>query len=235
MMFDWQPVILSLKISTVSLAFVFVMGLAAAYLLVRREFPGKDAVETLLTLPLVLPPVATGFILLYIFGRQGPVGKLLENLFHTRIVFTPVAAVLAAMVVSFPLMLQSAKGALKSVDPHLEDMARTLGSGELKVFLTVTLPLAWPGLLSGTVLSFSRAMGEFGATAMVAGNIPGKTQTIPVAVFFAAESNNLAVAGQYVLIISAITFALTFWANRWARKKIFASAKGGENRAERRD
>lgn len=227
-MFDWQPVILSLKISTISLLIVFALGLAAAFLIARNHFPGKDVLETFLMLPLVLPPVATGFALLYLLGRQGPVGRFLEYAFHMQIIFTPVAAMLAATVVAFPLMYQSAKAALQSVDLRLEEAARTLGSGEIKVFFTVTLPLAWPGLLSGIVLSFSRAMGEFGATAMVAGNIPGQTQTIPVAVFFASESNQLGTAGIYVLIISGLTFALTFWVNRYARRKARANRRGGE-------
>ena len=167
-----------------------VLGLAAAYLMTRRIFPGKDMLEAIITLPLVMPPVVTGFILLMLIGRQGPIGKILESVFHTQIVFTPLAAILAAAVVSFPLMYQSSKAAFQSIDQRLEDAARTLNASELKVFFTITLPLAWHGLTAGLVLSFARAMGEFGATAMVAGNIPGKTQTIPVAIYFASEGND---------------------------------------------
>lgn len=219
-MFDWQPVFLSLKVASIALVFVSVLGTMLAYLTARVRFRGKDALETIVTLPLVLPPVVTGFGLLLLIGRQGPVGRILNDLFHTQIVFTPYAAVLAGLLVSVPLMYQSAKAALQGVDVHLEDVARTLGSSEPKVFFTVTLPLAWPGIVSGMVLSFSRAMGEFGATALVAGNIPGRTQTIPVAIFFAAESNDLATAGYYVLIISLLTFAMVFGVNRWARRKM---------------
>ncbi|HBE80966.1 MAG TPA: molybdate ABC transporter permease subunit [Firmicutes bacterium] len=221
-MFDWQPVLLSFKISAIALVFVVVIGTLIAYLVVRGpfRFPGKDLIETLVTLPLVLPPVVTGFTLLLLFGRQGPLGRLLNNVFHTQIVFTPCAAVVAALVVSLPLMYQSAKAAFQTVDRHLEDVARTLKASETKVFLTITLPLAWPGLLSGIILSFSRALGEFGATAMVAGNIPGKTQTIPVAIFFASESNDLRTAGFYVLIISAVTFIMVFGVNYWSRRKM---------------
>lgn len=219
-MFDWQPVFLSLKVAAIALIFVGSLGILAALLMARREFHGKDAVESIITLPLVLPPVVTGFVLLLLIGRRGPVGTLLNQWFGAQLVFTPGAAILAAVVVAFPLMYQSAKAALVSIDRQLEDVARTLGAGELKVFFTVTLPLAWPGLVAGLVLSFSRAMGEFGATAMVAGNIPGRTQTIPVAIFFASEGNDLTTAGYYVLIISLITFAMVFWVNRWSRRKM---------------
>ncbi len=226
MVFDWQPVFLSLKIAGIALFFVSILGLLLALPLARHCFPGKDMIEAIITLPLVLPPVVTGFVLLLLIGRRGPIGKMIEQLFHSQIVFTPFAAVLAAIAVSFPLMYQSAKAALQTVDQQLEDVARTLGVSEVKVFFTVTLPLAWPGLLTGMVLSFSRAMGEFGATAMVAGNIPGKTQTVPVAIFFAAESNNMTTAGLYVLIISLVTFVMVFGVNRWSRRKMSRLLQG---------
>ncbi|HBF39074.1 MAG TPA: molybdate ABC transporter permease subunit, partial [Firmicutes bacterium] len=162
-MFDWQPVFLSFRIAAIALVFVAILGTLIAYVMARGNFPGKDLIETLITLPLVLPPVVTGFTLLILFGRQGPLGRLLNNLFHTQIVFTPGAAVVAALVVSLPLMYQSAKAAFQTVDRHLEDVARTLKASESKVFFSITLPLAWPGLLSGMILSFSRALGEFGA------------------------------------------------------------------------
>jgi molybdate transport system permease protein len=226
-MFDWQPVVLSLKIASFALVGVTVGGSAAAYLLTRRNFPGKDLVEALITLPLVLPPVVTGFFLLSAIGRRGPVGLLIERLGGEQLIFTPAAAVFAAILISFPLMYQSAKAALQGVDGHLEDAARTLGAGEWRLFRTITLPLAWPGILSGMILSFARALGEFGATAMVAGNIPGKTQTIPVAIYFAAESNDLVTAGYYVMIISGLTFGLVFGVNRWSRRKNAWLLKGG--------
>ena len=203
-----------------------VLGLAAAYLMTRRIFPGKDMLEAIITLPLVMPPVVTGFILLMLIGRQGPIGKLLESVFHTQIVFTPLAAILAAAVVSFPLMYQSSKAAFQSIDQRLEDAARTLNASELKVFFTITLPLAWHGLTAGLVLSFARAMGEFGATAMVAGNIPGRTQTIPVAIYFASEGNDLTKAGFYVIVISVITFILVYSVNHWSRRQIARLTEG---------
>ena len=216
---DWQPVILSIKVAFASLSIVLILGVACAYGMRRWQFGGKAALEAIFSLPLVLPPVVTGFILLILIGRQGPVGRLLENWFQIQLIFTPYAAVLAGTVVAFPLMYQSVKAAFQSIDPKLEDAARTLGANEMRVFLTVTLPLAWPGVVAGVVLSFARALGEFGATIMVAGNIPGKTQTLPLAIYFAAESNDMTLAGLYVLIISLLTFSLILWVNLWTKKK----------------
>jgi molybdate transport system permease protein len=225
-MVEWQPVILSIKVALFSLVIVAVLGVSSAYCMRRHEFTGKAALEALFTLPLVLPPVVTGFLLLLLIGKQGPLGRLLNDLFAVQIIFTPVAAVLAGTVVAFPLMYQSAKAAFQAVDNKLEDAARTLGASEWRIFWTVTIPLAWPGLIAGLVLSFSRALGEFGATIMVAGNIPGKTQTIPLAIYFAAESNDLTTAGIYVLIISLLTFSLILWLNLWSKARGKGSAKG---------
>ncbi|BBB89784.1 MAG TPA: molybdate ABC transporter permease subunit [Methylomusa anaerophila] len=216
---EWQPVILSLKVAAMSLGFVFVLGISAAYSMRCRDFPGKAAVEALFTLPLVLPPVVTGFLLLVLVGKNGPIGRLLSEYFNTQIIFTPYAAILAGIVVAFPLMYQSTKASFQGIDQSLEDAARTLGASEWKVFWTVTVPLSWPGLVAGLVLSFARALGEFGATIMVAGNIPGKTQTLPLAIYFAAESNNLTQAGFYVIIISLITFSLIVWLNIWSKSR----------------
>ncbi|WP_425058260.1 Molybdenum transport system permease protein ModB [Sporomusa carbonis] len=218
-MIEWQPVILSIKVALMSLAIVSIFGISIAYVMRRTEFPGKAAVEALFTMPLVLPPVVTGFLLLILIGKQGPIGRLLSETLHTQVIFTPYAAILAGSVVSFPLMYQSTKAAFQGVDANLEDAARTLGANEWRVFWTVTVPLSWPGLVAGLVLSFARALGEFGATIMVAGNIPGKTQTIPLAIYFAAESNDLTLAGVYVLIISAITFMVIFGLNIWDKSR----------------
>lgn len=224
---EWQPVILSIKVAFASLVFVLFLGVAAAYGMRQWNFSGKAAIEAVFSLPLVMPPVVTGFILLLLIGKQGPIGIFLSENLHTQIIFTPYAAVLAGTVVAFPLMYQSVKSAFQSIDPKLEDAARVLGAGEWRIFWTVTLPLAWPGVVSGTVLSFARALGEFGATIMVAGNIPGKTQTIPLAIYFAAESNDMGLAGIYVLIISLITFSMIFGVNAWTRKKNPQKPAGG--------
>lgn len=215
-MAEWHPIILSIKVASLSLCFVSISGVAAAYITRYFIFPGKSIIEALCTLPLVFPPIVTGFILLILFGKHGPAGKLLAKLFDFQIIFTPYAAVLVGTVVAFPLMYQSTKAAFQRVDKRLEDAARTLGASEWKVFLTVTLPLSWHGLLAGAVLSFARSLGEFGATMMVAGNIPGKTQTIPLAIYFAAEANDLSEAGFYSAIMSIIIFFLIYGLNRWS-------------------
>ena len=216
---DWSPVLLSLRVGLAALVVIVVTGTLAARAMTRRHFPGRDVVDGLLVLPLVLPPVVTGFLLLVLLGRNGPVGRFLDAAFGIHLLFTIHAAVLAAVVVAFPLMYQSAKAAFQSVDTRLEDAARTLGAGEARVFLTVTLPLAWPGLVAGMVLSFARSLGEFGATVMVAGNIPGETTTVPLAIFFLADAGDLRAAGLYALVISALSMAMVVALNVWTRRR----------------
>ncbi|AGL01922.1 molybdate ABC transporter permease subunit [Desulfoscipio gibsoniae] len=215
---DWYPVILSVKVALISVLVVLITGLPLSRLLSRLEFPGKDVVEAAITLPMVLPPSVIGYGLLMIIGKNGLLGHTLANL-GLSIIFTWWAAVLASTVVSFPLMYQSTKAAFLSVNVNYEKAARTLGASEVKIFFTVTLPLAWPGILAGLVLSFARAMGEFGATLMVAGNIPGQTQTIPLAIYFAVESGNTDAARILVAIITIFSFLVIYWVNRWAKRK----------------
>ncbi len=228
---EWHPIILSLEVALASLVAVFILGIACAHFISRREFSGKYVLDALFTLPLVLPPVVTGFFLLLLVGKQGPIGMLLTRYFSTQIIFTPVAAVIASTVVAFPLMYQSSKAAFQSIDANLEAAARTLGASETRVFFTITLPLAWSGLAAGAVLSFARSMGEFGATIMIAGNIPGQTQTLPLAIYFAAESNDLITAGIYVTIICLITFSAILGLSKWSQtvggnsRKEFSGAK----------
>lgn len=217
MAFDWSPLLLSFRVALAALALVATVGTLAARWMARHEFPGKDVLDGLFVLPLVLPPVVTGFVLLLLLGRGGPLGGPLERWFGVRLVFSPVAAVLAAAVVSFPLMYGSAKAAFQGVDRRMEDAARTLGAGEPRVFWTVTLPLAWPGIVAGLVLAFARALGEFGATAMVAGNIPGETSTVPLAIFGLAEAGEMRTAGTYALLIAAASMALVVGLNVWMR------------------
>ena len=217
-MFDWSPVFLSMRVALTALVIVVVCGTLVARFMARHDFPGKDVVEGIFTLPLVLPPVVTGFVLLVLVGRAGPLGRFLGAM-NVQILFTLWAAILAAVVVSFPLMYQSAKAAFLSVEEGLEDAARTLGAGEARVFLTVTLPLAWPGLVAGTVLAFARSLGEFGATVMVAGNIPGQTTTVPLAIFFEADAGDMRAAGLYALVISALCMALVVALNAWTRRR----------------
>ncbi len=215
---DWHPVVLSLRVASISLLTVACLAIPLSRLLARRDFFGKDVLEAAITLPLVLPPSVIGYGLLMLIGKNGLFGQALANL-GVSLIFTWWAAVLASTVVAFPLMYQSAKAAFNSVDVNYERAARTLGAGEMRVFFTVTLPLAWPGILAGLVLSFARALGEFGATMMVAGNIPGLTQTIPLAIYFAVDAGDNATARSLVAIITIFSFMVIFWVNRWAKRR----------------
>src|SRR5277367_5921833 len=187
---DWSPLLISLATSLAATAITLVAGLAAAAWRQNRTGAGAALIDGIFILPLVLPPTVVGFLLLLLFGRNGPVGKLLLQ-FGATVVFSWPATVIAATVVSFPLMYITARAALEQVDPHLLQAARTLGASEARIFREVALPLAWPGVLAGTILSFARALGEFGATLMLAGDIPGKTETIPIAIYFAVEANDV--------------------------------------------
>lgn len=227
-----DPVILSLKVALAAVFVDFIAGLAVARTMARTEFMGKNVVESLIILPMVLPPTVLGYGLLILLGKRGPVGRFLLEYFDFQLIFTWWAAVIASAVVSFPLMYQSAKAAFAGVDISLEQAARTLGAREARIFLTITLPLAWPGILAGLVLSFARALGEFGATLMVAGNIPGKTQTIPLAIYFAVETGDTSAARNLVLVITALSFATVFWLNWWCKKKVQTWKKGGPEHAQ---
>lgn len=204
----WTPIQLSLEIASMSVVFVFLFGIFAARYMAKRRFFGKTAVETLLTLPLVLPPTVVGFLLIIIFGINSPIGRIIENIFGSPIMFTWWAAVIAASVVAFPLMYQSAKTGFLSVDPGAEEAARVDGANELKVFWYVTLPLSAKTLVTGLILSFARALGEFGATLMFAGNLPGKTQTAPTAIYIAIESGNMQAAWLWVIAMVGISFLM---------------------------
>lgn len=213
-----EPVLISLKIASLATIIACVVGIGCARLMTRAAIPCKQVIETIFTLPMVLPPTAVGFGLLLLLGKNGPVGKLLANLFHTQVVFTLWGAVIAAVLVAFPLVYINVRSGLDNVDVNQERAARTLGAGELKVFFTVTLPLAWPGLLSGIVLAFTRSLGEFGATLMVAGSIPGQTQTIPMAIYFAVMNGDTQEATPLVLSVVIFSFILLFCFNWWSEK-----------------
>ena len=217
--FDWQPVVLSLQVAAAALVLSLVSGTLAALLTARREFWGKDVLEAIFLLPLVLPPVVTGYVLLVLCGRQAVLGAWLEHAFHFRLLFTPYAAVLASTVVAFPLMYQSARAAFFTIDPHLHDAARSLGAPPRRVFFTVTMPLSWPGLLAGAVLSFARALGEFGATIMVAGNIAGRTTTMPTAIYTAAENGDFKVAATYSALLAVLNLLFIISLNVWMRRR----------------
>ena len=213
------PILLSLKIAFISTFITLILGLILAYVFTKHEFLFKDGLEVILTLPMTLPPTIMGYILLLLFSRKGPIGKILYNAFDINIIFTWVAGCVAAVVVSLPLMYQSIKSSFLSTDPVYENVARTLGKSEFEIFTKVTIPLALPGIVSGIVLSFSRAIGEFGATLMVAGNIPGKTETIPLAIFYAVESNNRQKANLLMAIVIGFSFINIYLLNKWIKKR----------------
>jgi molybdate transport system permease protein len=202
----WTPVKLSLEIASVAALIVFILGILFARWMSRMQFRGKVIIETILLLPLVLPPTVVGFLLIIIFGNQSLVGQGIESIFQQSIMFTWWAALIAAIIVAFPLMYQSAKTGFQTVDEDIEQAARMDGASEWKVFLFITLPLSLKSIISGVILSFARALGEFGATFMFAGNLPGKTQTIPIAVYVAFESGNMNLAWMWVISIIVISF-----------------------------
>lgn len=201
-----SPVWLSVKTATVSGLIVIFLGTITGKLLARREFKGKSVLETALMLPMVLPPTVVGFFLIVIFGKNSPVGQAIEWLFNQPVIFTWWAAVIASSVVAFPLMYQSAKSGFQSVPQDVENAARVDGAGEWKIFLFISVPLASKALISGSILSFARALGEFGATLMFAGNIPGVTQTLPTAIYIAIDSGNMHLAWMWVISIVLLSF-----------------------------
>ncbi|WP_459503356.1 molybdate ABC transporter permease subunit [Bacillus sp. C1] len=208
MVFDtlWPPVFLSLRVAGFATIIVMIFGTVIGRVLARSSWRYKVLVETIFLLPMVLPPTVIGFFLIIIFGNNSPIGKWIESLFQQPIMFTSWAAVIASTIVSFPLMYQSAKTGFSIANEQIEDGARDLGANEYQVFLHVTLPLAFPALLSGMILSFVRALGEFGATLMFAGNIPGKTQTIPTAIYMAIDASNMQIAWTLVIITVSMSF-----------------------------
>lgn len=203
-----SPIWLSIKIATISGVIVILIGTFIGRIFARRTFKGKAFLETILMLPMVLPPTVVGFFLIVIFGRNSLAGKAIEWLFKQPIIFTWWAAVIASIVVAFPLMYQSAKSGFQSVNLEIEEAARIDGANEWKVFLFISIPLASKALISGSILSFARALGEFGATLMFAGNIPGETQTIPTAIYIAFDSGNLQMAWMWVISIVILSFIL---------------------------
>lgn len=202
------PVQLSLKISFVSLMIVFLLGIFLAKLMTKRNFKGKVIAETLFLLPLVLPPTVIGFLLIIFFGNTSPIGQWIQMIFNQPIMFTWWAAVIASAIVSLPLMYQSAKTGFSGIDSGIEEAARIDGAGEWAVFLFITMPLAYRSVITGVILSFARALGEFGATLMFAGNIPGKTQTMSTAIYMSLESGNMELAWLLVGTMIFISFVM---------------------------
>lgn len=210
---------LSLKVAGLATLLNIVLGTAAGFALARWRFAGRDVLDTVLTLPMVMPPTVLGYYLLVLLGRNGPIGGWLQNTFGINLIFTWQGAVIAAMVVTFPLVFKPARAAFEGVNPQLEQAARVLGLCERSVFFRVSLPLAWRGILAGVLLAFARALGEFGATLMVAGSLPGKTQTLSIAVYEAVQAGEDALANQLVLLISMVCIVILLAVGRLARAR----------------
>jgi len=214
---DLFPLGLSIVVAAVATALAFVVGVPLAWVLARRRFRGRGLVEIVVLLPMVLPPTVIGYYLLLAVGRRSVVGRAIEAVAGGPLVFTPAAAVLATLVAAAPFLVRAAQGGFEQVDRVYEDAARTLGRSEASVFLTITVPLAWRGILAGTALCFARAMGEFGATLMLAGNVPGRTQTASLAVYDAVQAGDLRRATTLAVALSAVTGAALWLLTRAAR------------------
>lgn len=210
----WIALRLSLKVALWATLIDLVLGVALGYLLARKRFVGRELLDALLTLPMVMPPTVLGYYLLVLIGRHGPLGAWLQQVLGIQLIFSWQAAVIAAAVVAFPLVLKGARAAFEAVDTQLEQAAYVLGLSPFAVFLRVTLPLAWRGVLGGTLLAFARSMGEFGATLMVAGSIPGKTQTLSIAVYEAVQAGQDDTANLLVLITSLVCMVVLVSANK---------------------
>ncbi|QUH24742.1 molybdate ABC transporter permease subunit [Serpentinicella alkaliphila] len=211
---NWSPMYLSIKVASYSTLFTAIIGILIGWVLAKCKFYGKSVFSALVTLPMVLPPTVLGYYLLITIGRQSFIGKILIERLNINLIFTWKAAVIASIIVSLPLMIRSVQSSIESVDTTLEDVARTLGKSELSIFFRITLPLAWKGIVGGIVLAFARSMGEFGATLMVAGNIPGKTQTLSIAIYDAVQGGKYEQANFLVLLISSITIIALLFINK---------------------
>lgn len=211
--------LLSLKVAGVATVLNMVLGTAVAFALARWRFWGRNLLDTLLTLPMVLPPTVLGYYLLVTFGRHSPLGRWLKEGFDLNLIFTWQGAVIAAMVVTFPLIFKPARAAFEAVNPQLEQAARILGLSEWAVFFRVSLPLAWRGILAGILLAFARALGEFGATLMIAGSIPGQTQTLSIAIYEAVQAGDDGLANGLVVLVSAVCVVILLTAGRLMRAR----------------
>ncbi|MBE6087024.1 MAG: molybdate ABC transporter permease subunit [Clostridium beijerinckii] len=224
---DFSPLWISIKTATLSTVITFFLGIIVSYWMSNFKGKSKGIIDGLFTLPLILPPTVVGFFLLLICGKNGPIGKLLD-LFNTSLIFSWSATVIAAIVVSFPMMYRTTRSAFEQIDINILSAARTLGLSEFKIFYKIAVPLAMPGIIGGLVLSFARAMGEFGATLMLAGNIPGKTQTMPLAIFFAAEGGDMQKAILWVIIIVTLSLFLILILNYWSEVQLKLMGRGAK-------
>jgi molybdate transport system permease protein len=216
----WIALALTLKVAGCATALNLLLGVGVGFLLARKRFAGRDVLDALLTLPMVMPPTVLGYYLLVLLGRRGVLGGWMQSTLHIDLIFTWQGAVIAATIVAFPLVFKSARAAFEAIDPQLEQAARVLGVGEMAVFFRVTLPLAWRGILAGVLLAFARATGEFGATLMVAGSIPGRTQTLSIAVYEAVQAGQDDVANFLVMVTSVTCVAVLLAAGRLAPGRV---------------
>ncbi|EST59388.1 molybdate ABC transporter permease subunit [Proteus hauseri] len=222
--YEWQAIILSLKVSTIAVIISLPFGIFMAWLLVRVRFPGKSLLDSIIHLPLVLPPVVVGYLLLISMGRRGFIGEWLYDWFGFSFTFSWRGAALASAVVAFPLMVRAIRLALEAVDQRMEQAARTLGASPLRVFFTITLPLSMPGIIAGIVLAFARSLGEFGATITFVSNIPGETRTIPLAMYTLIETPGAEMDAARLCVIAIILALVSLmaseWLTRWGRKRL---------------
>lgn len=216
----WIALALSLKIALWATVFNLILGVGIGYLFARKAVWGRELLDTLLTLPMVMPPTVLGYYLLVVLGKNGFIGQFLQQYLNINLIFTWQGAVVAATVVSFPLVFKPARAAFDSLDPQLEQAGRVLGISNVGVFLRITLPLAWRGILAGVLLAFARSMGEFGATLMVAGSIPGQTQTLSIAVYEAVQAGDDQLANTLVLIISLVCILILLLTSRLLSGKV---------------
>ncbi len=216
----WVALSLSLKVAGWATALNIILGISVGFFLARSRFPGRDLLDTLLTLPMVMPPTVLGYYLLVLVGRRSAFGAWLYDTFGINLIFTWQGAVIAATVVAFPLVFKPARAAFEAVDGQLEQAARVLGVSELAIFFRITLPLAWRGILAGVLLAFARALGEFGATLMVAGSIPGRTQTLSIAVYEAVQAGKDDTANMLVVITSIVCVVVLLSASRLAPGRV---------------
>ncbi|TSA13521.1 MAG: molybdate ABC transporter permease subunit [Deltaproteobacteria bacterium] len=216
---DLFPIFLSFRIAMVATIISFAIGIPLGYLLAKKSFPGKDLMDSVITFPIILPPTVLGYYLLVVIGNNSPLGRFIQEDLGIELIFNWKGAVLAAATVSMPFLIKYARASFEGVSKNLEDVARTLGYSELGVFFRVTLPLAWRGIAVGTTLAFARALGEFGATLIVAGNIYHKTQTAPIAIFDAVQMGRDELANMMVLIMSGIAFTVVFLTTKLGRSR----------------
>ncbi|MFT5880451.1 MAG: molybdate transport system permease protein [Moritella sp.] len=217
--YEVTALLLSLKVSSVAVLFSLPLGIVCAWILARTEFPGKSLFDSMIHLPLVLPPVVIGYVLLISMGRQGAIGAVLYDWFGLSFSFSWRGAALAAAIVSFPLMVRAIRLSFESVDIRLEQAARTLGSSRLRVFFTITLPLTFPGIISGMVLAFARSLGEFGSTITFVSNIPGETRTIPLAMYSFIQTPGAEHEAARLCVIAIVIAVLSLTASQWLAKK----------------